>query len=124
RSRAVRPELGDDALIVGAIDEVGRVRRTRGRVDRVARAIVGAERVVEHRPGGDIDEHALRRVDAAAQPDQLHHRVLHDRVARAAGESPSVVVMVLSYPSASIWVSNAACEIASFGWHGLRSMSR
>ena len=84
RPRAVRPELGDDALEVGAIDDVGRVGLIRHRVHGVAGAVVRAERVVGDRPGRDIDEHVLRCVDAAAQPDQLDHRVLHDLVARAA----------------------------------------
>ena len=31
---------------------------------------------------------------------------------------------VLSYPDASIWLSNSACEVAAFGWQGLPSTSK
>ena len=86
RARSVGPEIGDHTLEIGAVDDDRGVRLAGDRIHRISRAVIDAQRVVEDGAWRYVDELAQGCVQVAAQPDQLHDRILHDRVSRAAEE--------------------------------------
>src|SRR5439155_7200982 len=62
----VGPELGQHAAPVASLHDVRRIRQAGGGADRMARAVVRAERVVAPDRGGDVDGGAVVGVELAA----------------------------------------------------------
>src|SRR4029079_4590078 len=78
------PELGEDAGEVGPLDELRDVGLPSHRIHRIARAVVGAQRIVA--PGGrrDVHQRWIGRVQLLREADELDDARLVLRVARAA----------------------------------------
>ena len=86
RLRPVRPELRHDPVEVTLVDDVRRVWLARRRVDRVAVAVIRAERVAAARAGRDVDRRLDRGIEEARVADDLDGLILVGLVGRRVPE--------------------------------------